>query len=153
MGVLRLLRIIVDNEEDRNLEVSSERLRHRLYGQKNESIAEGIYFIWHCHGLERSFAVEQLDYNSFEDAIQGDRTPHEELVALTGRGLQPLQQHDQSDTDGDYLYHENVHIVRSNYDEPLTPMCAPTPSLTGMQISHESQPSSQSRKSQKMFRF
>merc|ERR1712233_236961 len=66
--VLRLLRIIVDNEEDRNLEVSSERLRHRLYGQKNESIA-----------------VEQLDYNSFEDAIQGDWTPHEELVALTGR--------------------------------------------------------------------
>ena len=73
--VLRLLRIIIDNEEEMGSDITFERLRHRLYGQNNESIASGIYFVWHCHGLERSFAVEQQNFASFENAIHGDRTP------------------------------------------------------------------------------
>ena len=156
--VMRLLRIIVDNEEDRNSEITFERLKHRLYGQNNEVIAEGVYFVWHCHGLERSFAVEQLHYASFENAIHGDRTPREEMEVLIENGLQqyPSEHHrDQSDTDGDYLYCQNVHIVSNgnHIDDPLTPMCAPTPNVKSMKMSHESHSSDQSRKSEKMFRF
>ncbi len=66
--VIRLLRIIIDNEEYNNSDITFERLKHKKYGENNQLIANGIYYIWHCHGLQTSFALEEQSFNSFFDA-------------------------------------------------------------------------------------
>jgi len=67
--VIRLLRIIIDNEQYNNSEITFERLKHKKYGKHNEVIANGIYYIWHCHGLQRSFALEEQTFTSFLHAM------------------------------------------------------------------------------------
>eukprot|EP01084_Bolivina_argentea_P170816 295977_1 len=116
--VIRLLRIILDHEEYNSAKITFERLKHKQYGTHNDVLADGIFYIWHCHGLRRSFALEERLFPSFSDAIKDEE--HEQDMYE-----EPQPPMDDYQTDA-----FNYSIGDNDPNNALTPMCADAPKFT-----------------------
>jgi len=131
--VLRLLRIIIDYEEHKNHRVTFERLKHKKYGENNHLIANGIYYIWHCHYLQRSFALEEQLFPSFlyataEEYGYEEHDTNENYAKYDQNGAQYLHAPNNGNHYDDGYAHHNGHNssntsydIHSRYNSPTPP--------------------------------